>query len=403
MLAEPLELRCGAVLPHRIVKSALSEQLGDRRNRPSADLVALYRTWAQGGSGALITGNVMVDPAALGEPRNVAVPVAPDPVDYKPWAESVAGTGAQLWVQLNHPGRQSPRFLSREPVAPSAVPFGDRGIRSVFATPRALTSDEVEALIERFVLAALTFADAGFAGIQLHGAHGYLISQFLSPLTNQRTDEWGGDAVRRRRFLLELVRRIRAELPARVPLSVKLNSADFQRGGFTEDESLEVVRELGEEGLDLLEISGGTYEKAVMMGVTRESSVRREAYFLGYAAKARKVSDVALMVTGGFATAGGMNEALRSGALDVIGLGRPMIVDPELPRRLLGGEDVRAERLCPKTGIRLADSLLEIQWHTQQMHRVAAGKPVDTRRGAWRSLVTAGVNDPFNAFRRVRG
>ncbi|WP_370944561.1 NADH:flavin oxidoreductase/NADH oxidase family protein [Amycolatopsis sp. cg5] len=403
MLAEPFELRCGAVLPHRIVKSALSEQLGDRRNRPSAELISLYRTWARGGAGALITGNVMVDPAALGEPRNVAIPVVADPVDYKPWAESVAGTGAQLWVQLNHPGRQSPRFLSRQPVAPSAVPFGDRGIRSVFATPRALTSEEVEALVERFVLAALTFADAGFAGIQLHGAHGYLISQFLSPLTNQRTDEWGGDAVRRRRFLLELVRRIRAELPARVPLSVKLNSADFQRGGFTEDESLEVVRELGEAGLDLLEISGGTYEKAAMMGVTRESSVRREAYFLDYAAKARKVSDVALMVTGGFATVAGMNEALRSGALDVIGLGRPMIVDPELPRRLLGGEDVRAERLCPKTGIRLADSLLEIQWHTQQMHRVAAGKPVDPRRGAWRSLVTAGVNDPLNAFRRVRG
>lgn len=197
------------------------------------------------------------------------------------------------------------------------------------------------------MLAALNFADAGFSGIQLHGVHGYLISQFLSPLTNQRTDEWGGNAVRRRRFLIELVRRIRAKLPARVPLSVKLNSADFQRGGFTKDESLEVVRELGEAGLDLLEISGGTYEKAAMMGVTREISARREAYFLEYAAKARKVSDAALMVTGGFATVGGMNEALRSGALDVIGLGRPMIVDPELPRRLLGGEDVRAERLCP--------------------------------------------------------
>ncbi|SDX77356.1 2,4-dienoyl-CoA reductase [Amycolatopsis xylanica] len=402
MLAEPFELRCGAVLPHRIVKSALSEQLGDRHNRPSVDLISLYRTWARGGAGALISGNVMVDPTALGEPRNVAIPVVPDPVDYKPWAESVASTGAQLWAQLNHPGRQSPRFLSRQPVAPSAVPFADRGIRSVFATPRALTSAEVEALVERFVLAASTFADAGFAGIQLHGAHGYLISQFLSPLTNQRTDEWGGDAVRRRRFLLELVRRIRAELPARVPLSVKLNSADFQRGGFTEEESLEVVRELGEAGLDLLEISGGTYEKAAMMGVTRASSVRREAYFLDYAAKARKVSDVALMVTGGFATVDGMNEALRSGALDVIGLGRPMIVDPELPRRLLAGADVRAERLCPKTGIRLADSLLEIQWHTQQMHRVAAGKPVDKRRGAWRSLITAGVSDPLNAFRRVR-
>ncbi|GAA4546506.1 NADH:flavin oxidoreductase/NADH oxidase family protein [Amycolatopsis samaneae] len=403
LLSEPLKLRCGAVLPHRIAKSALSEQLGDRRNRPTPELAELYRTWAVGGAGVLVTGNVMVDPTALGEPRNVALPATPDPAEFRGWARSVDGTDAQLWVQLNHPGRQSPRFLSRQPVAPSAVPFGDRGIRTAFAAPRALTGDEIEAIIERFALAARVFVDAGFSGIQLHGAHGYLISQFLSPLTNLRTDEWGGDASRRRRFLLELVRRVRAEIGDDVPLSVKLNSADFQRGGFDEGESLEVVRLLGESGLDLLEISGGTYEKAAMMGAGRASTRRREAYFLDYAAKAREVSDVALMVTGGFATAAGMAEALRSGALDVIGLGRPMTVDVGLPGRLLAGDEVEAERLCPKTGIRLADSLLEIQWHTQQMHRVAAGKPVDRRRGPLRTLVQGGLADPLNAFRRVRG
>ncbi|QWF82145.1 NADH:flavin oxidoreductase/NADH oxidase family protein [Amycolatopsis sp. CA-230715] len=402
-LTEPLTLRCGATIPHRIAKSAMSEQLGDRRNGPTRELAELYRTWATGGAGVLVTGNVMVDPKALGEPRNVALPATPSAADYRGWADSVRGTDARLWVQLNHPGRQSPRFLSRRPVAPSAVPFADRGVRSAFATPRALTSDEVEAIIERFVLAAKTFVDAGFAGIQLHGAHGYLISQFLSPLTNLRTDEWGGDAVKRRRFLLELVRRTRAAIGDRVPLSVKLNSADFQRGGFGEDESLEVVQELDAAGLDLLEISGGTYEKAAMMGAGKQSTVRREAYFLDYAAKARKVSEFALMVTGGFATAEGMTEALKSGALDVVGLGRPMTVAPDLAGSLLAGDDVRAERLCPKTGIRLADSLLEIQWHTQQLHRVAAGKPVDRRRGALRSLVHAGLNDPLNAFRRVRG
>ncbi|MFD9893816.1 NADH:flavin oxidoreductase/NADH oxidase family protein [Amycolatopsis sp. NPDC059027] len=403
LLSEPLKLRCGAVLPHRIAKSALSEQLGDRRNRPTRELAELYRTWAEGGAGVLVTGNVMVDPTALGEPRNVALPAEPDPAEFRPWARSVEGTDAQLWVQLNHPGRQSPRFLSRQPVAPSAVPFGDRGIRTAFAAPRALNGDEIEGIIDRFTLAARVFVEAGFSGIQLHGAHGYLISQFLSPLTNLRTDEWGGDAARRRRFLLELVRRVRAEIGDDVPLSVKLNSADFQRGGFDEGESLEVVRLLGEAGLDLLEISGGTYEKAAMMGAGRASTRKREAYFLDYAAKAREVSDVALMVTGGFATAEGMADALGSGALDVIGLGRPMTVDVGLPGRLLAGEDVEAQRLCPKTGIRLADSLLEIQWHTQQMHRVAAGKPVDRRRGPLRTLVQGGLADPLNAFRRVRG
>ncbi|WP_328604194.1 NADH:flavin oxidoreductase/NADH oxidase family protein [Amycolatopsis sp. NBC_00345] len=400
LLAEPLKLRCGEVLPHRLAKSALSEQLGDRRNRPTPELAELYRTWAHGGAGLLVTGNVMVDPAAIGEPRNVALPAAPDPAVFRPWARSVDGTGARLWVQLNHPGRQSPRYLSRQPVAPSAVPFGDRGVRTAFAAPRALTGDEIEAIVDRFALAARTFVDAGFAGVQLHGAHGYLISQFLSPLTNLRDDEWGRD---RSRFLLEVVRRVRAAVGDSVPVSVKLNSADFQRGGFGEDESLQVVRALGDAGLDLLEISGGTYEKAAMMGSGRESTARREAYFLDYAAKAREVSDVALMVTGGFTTAEGMAEALRSGALDVIGLGRPLTVDPGLPARLLAGEDARAERLCPRTGIRLADSLLEVQWHTQQLHRVAAGKPVARGRSAWRALAQAGINDPLNAFRRVRG
>ncbi|WP_409490516.1 NADH:flavin oxidoreductase/NADH oxidase family protein [Amycolatopsis sp. cmx-11-12] len=403
LLAEPLKLRCGAILPNRLAKAALSEQLGDRRNRPTAELAELYRTWSRGGAGTLITGNVMVDPTALGEPRNVAVPREPDATEFKPWARSGDGTETRLWVQLNHPGRQSPRFLSRQPVAPSAVPFGDRGIRSVFATPRALTGDEIEAIIDRFGVAARTVVDAGFTGVQIHGAHGYLVSQFLSPLTNQRTDGWGGDALRRRRFLLEVVARVRGEVGDSVPIAVKLNSADFQRGGFSEEESLEVVRELGEAGIDLLEVSGGTYEKAAMMGSGKASTVRREAYFLDYAAKARQVTDVALMVTGGFTSPEGMADALRSGALDVIGLGRPLIVDPALPGRLLGGEDVRAERGAPKTGIRLADSLLEIQWHTQQMHRVAAGKPVDRRLGAVRTLVRAGVADPLNAFRRVRG
>lgn len=400
LLAEPLKLRCGAVLPNRLVKSALSEQLGDRRNDPTRELAELYRTWAHGGAGALITGNVMVDPAALGEPRNVAL--TSDADVYRPWARSVAGTATHLWVQLNHPGRQSPRYLSRQPVAPSAVPFGDRGVRTAFAAPRALSGEEIEAIIERFGVAARTFVEAGFAGVQIHGAHGYLVSQFLSPLTNRRIDAWGGDAARRRRFLLEVVRRVREAVGDDVPVSVKLNSADFQRGGFAEDESLQVVKALGEAGLDLLEVSGGTYEKAVMMGSGRASTVAREAYFLDYAAKAREVSDVALMVTGGFTTPDGMAGALRSGALDVIGLGRPLVVDPGLPARLLDGEDVRAERRCPKTGIRLADSLLEIQWHTRQMHRIAAGKPVD-RRGAVLTLVQAGVTDGLNAFRRVRG
>ena len=243
LLAEPLELRCGAKLPHRIAKSALSEQLGDRRNRPSAELVELYRTWARGGAGLLCTGNVQVDPAALGEPRNVALPEKPDAAEYRTWADAVTGTDAQLWVQLNHPGRQSPRFLSRQPVAPSAVPFETRGIRSAFAPPRALTGEEIEAIIARFAQTARIVVEAGFDGVQLHGAHGYLISQFLSPLPTSATTSGaatpsdGGASCWRScaRF---------APRSADRSLAVKLNSSDFQRGGFTEEESLEVIAQL---------------------------------------------------------------------------------------------------------------------------------------------------------------
>ncbi|QRP47198.1 hypothetical protein [Amycolatopsis sp. FDAARGOS 1241] len=242
--AEPFELRCVAVLAHRPAKPALSGQLGDRRNVPTRELAELYRTWARGGAGLLVTGNEMVDPAALGEPRNVALPAVPDPTARRPWARSVDGRRAA--VGPAQPPRPAESAVPLTPTrAPSAVAFGNRAVRTAFAPPRAPTGDEIEAIVDRFALAARTFVEAGFAGVQLHGAHGYLISQFLSPLTNRRAGEWDRD---RSRFLLELVRRVRAALGDSVPVSVKLNSADFQRSGFAEDESLRVVHALSDSG-----------------------------------------------------------------------------------------------------------------------------------------------------------
>ncbi|RJQ71911.1 NADH:flavin oxidoreductase/NADH oxidase family protein [Pseudonocardiaceae bacterium YIM PH 21723] len=401
VLAEPVKLRCGVVLPNRLGKAALSEQLASREGLPTVELLRLYRAWADGGAGLLITGNIMVDPTALGEPRNVAIPAAPDPEPFRAWARTVGVAGTPLWVQLNHPGRQTPRFLSKQPVAPSAVPL-DVGVGGFFSPPRELTGAQIEALVERYAISARVLVEAGFTGVQLHGAHGYLISQFLSPLTNRRTDAWGGDAARRRRFLLEIVRAVRAEIGDAVPLSVKLNSADFQRGGFTEEESLDVVRELDNAGIDLVEVSGGTYEQAAMMGLAKNSTVRREAYFLEYARKVRRISEVTLMVTGGFRTAEGMAEAVTSGALDVVGFGRPMTLRPDLPARLLAGEAVEAQRPAPSTGWQPADSWLQLQWYCQQMHLLAAGKRPQPSRSAARALIVGGIKDPLNAFRRVR-
>lgn len=385
-LAEPFTLPCGAGLHNRIAKSALSEGLGDRRHAPSDRLIRLYERWSGSGAGLLITGNVMVDRRAIGEPGNVVVEDDRHLAELTAWAKAAKSGGAHAWVQINHPGRQVPRNLSARPVAPSEIAMDTPG--GTFARPRALAAAEITDIVRRFATTARVVVAAGFTGVQVHAAHGYLISQFLSPRTNQRTDEWGGSPENRRRFLLEIVRAIRAEIGPDVPLSVKLNSADFQRGGMTEDESIDVVLELAKEGIDLLEISGGTYESAAMMGMpstpVKESTRAREAYFLDYAERVRAATkkvakrgrpSLPLMLTGGFRTSAGMSDALESGAVDLVGLGRPLALEPDLPARLLSGDAASSAALQPRTlGIKAIDSAAELMWHTVQMWRMGDGK-----------------------------
>src|SRR5580693_4154909 len=226
-LHDPLQLPCGLVLPNRIMKAAMSEALADSGNSPGTRLERLYRTWSRGGYGLLVTGNVMVDRTQLGEPDNVVIEDERDLDALILWAKSSHDAGVPIWVQLNHPGRQSnPLALGHTPVAPSPVALNLPGA----TTPRELTSAEIEDIIERFAAAAVVCETAGFDGVQIHGAHGYLVAQFLSPLSNQRDDEWGGDPQRRMRFVLEVVRRIRARVSPGFAVGIKLNSADFQRG-----------------------------------------------------------------------------------------------------------------------------------------------------------------------------
>jgi 2,4-dienoyl-CoA reductase-like NADH-dependent reductase (Old Yellow Enzyme family) len=237
-LHDPLTLPCGQVLPNRIMKAALSEALSDKQNSPDKRLERLYTSWSEGGYGLIITGNVMVDRTQLGEPGNVVIEDERDLDALSRWAKTTKDASVPIWVQLNHPGRQSnPLTLGHTPVAPSPVPLNFPGA----ATPRELTPAEIDDIIERFATAAAVCETAGFDGVQIHGAHGYLVAQFLSPLSNKRTDEWGGDPERRMRFVLEVVRRIRARVSPGFAVGIKLNSADFQRGGFTEHESRSVV------------------------------------------------------------------------------------------------------------------------------------------------------------------
>lgn len=376
-LGQSLTLPCGAVVPNRFGKSAMSETLGSIDNRASKELVRLYGRWADGQTGLLITGNIMVDQRHIGEPHNVVVEDERDLALLRSWAQAGTRQGNQLWVQINHPGKQIPKMLaSGDTLSPSAIPF-IKELSAHFKTPRALTEEEILDIIARFANTAAIVKKAGFTGVQIHGAHGYLVSQFLSGHHNQRTDRWGGSLENRMRFPMEIYRAIRAAVGKDYPVSIKLNSADFQRGGFTEEESMTVAETLAQEGLDLLEISGGNYENPTMSGKdVRDSTLQREAYFLDYAEKIRARTSVPLMVTGGFRTATGMAAAVTSGATDLVGVARPLAVEPDMPKRILAGESVHSVVTPRRTGIKAIDdmAMMEVVWFTRQLHRMAKGK-----------------------------
>jgi 2,4-dienoyl-CoA reductase-like NADH-dependent reductase (Old Yellow Enzyme family) len=375
-VADPLTLPCGLVLKNRLLKSAMSEVLGTTDNRVTPRLATVYGRWARGGIGTLVTGNVMVDRRALGEPNNVALEDDRDADALTAWAQAGTEAGTQLFMQLNHPGRQSPRGLNPQNVAPSAVPWGPE-METFFSAPRALTEPEIDDICTRFATAARLAKEAGFTGVQVHGAHGYLVSQFLSPLTNKREDAWGGSLENRWRFGAEVYRRIRAAVGPTFAVSIKLNSADFQRGGFTEDEGIEVVKHFGSLGFDLIEISGGTYESPAMSrgGEVKESTKKREAFFLEFAEKARAVTRVPLALTGGFRTRAGIDQALATGAIDVAGLARAVVLDPEFPSKLLAGEGAVSLVKPITSGIARIDraALLEVLYYSRQIARLADG------------------------------
>ncbi len=401
-LHDNLILPCGVKLPNRLAKAAMSEQLSDYHNRPTTELVRLYQRWADGGVGLNITGNVMVDRRALGEPCNVVVEDERDLDKLSEWAKAGKSRGGKFIMQINHPGRQSPTFVSSEPVAPSAIAV-NVGV-GMFARPRALTEKEILEIIERFGQTAKVALKAGFDGVQIHSAHGYLSNQFLSPLTNLRTDDWGGSAENRRRFLLEVVRSARKAMGKKAILSVKLNSEDFQKGGFSQEESMAVVQELEKEQIDLLEISGGTYEASAMIGDgQKESTKKREAYFLEYAEKVRKQVKIPLMLTGGFRTAEAMKSALADGTVDLIGLARPLAVEPDLPARILASNADAQPAARHGVGIKMFDGFVELMWYAQQLHRMGAGKDPDPNRSAWLTLLSGLWHDGISSFRLKRG
>ncbi len=382
LLAQPLTLPSGLTLPNRIAKAAMTENLADASNQPTGRHERLYRRWAQGGSGLLVTGNLMVDRRYLERSRNI---VADRHLDVVRLGRVRQAAGATAMIaQLNHPGRQTNRFIARTPVGPSAS--GAVPMMGLFGKPRALGTDEVEAIVASFGTAAALCEQAGLDGVQVHAAHGYLLAQFLSPHVNRRTDAWGGDVAGRARALLESVRAARASTGDGFTVAVKLNSSDFRHGGFTEDDAEQVVRLLVEEGIDLIEVSGGTYENPALFGIGTDAAGTpeveapvpadvKEAYFAAFAQRARRAApDVPIMLTGGIRTRATMEALLAGGAVDLIGLGRPVAIDPDLPRALLAGSP--GVQLPSYTLPTVAGMAGESEWYEAQIGRLGDGREV---------------------------
>ncbi|MEL6857767.1 MAG: NADH:flavin oxidoreductase/NADH oxidase family protein [Pseudomonadota bacterium] len=406
MINTPLTLPSGVELPNRLVKAAMTERLANPKNEVTDRHLRLYKAWGDGGIGLQITGNVLVDRRNLEAPGNVVIDGAPSnehAVMLSKWAEACNAGGGKTVMQLSHAGRQTQKMVNPQPDAPSAIAVDLPG--GQFGTPRAMTDDDIKRLIEKYAIATKAARTAGFDGVQIHAAHGYLMSQFLSPLTNQRDDEWGGPLENRARLLLEVIKAAKAEAGPGFGVSVKLNSADFQKGGFSQSDSTAVIGMLNPLGLDFVEISGGNYEQPKMMDMeglkpvhddgARKSTVQREAYFLDYADEVQSVAQMPLMVTGGFRTRSGMNAALASGEADLIGLGRPLCVDVEAPRDLVSGtleELPKWEKTLrigpgifgPNSSIGLFKALngFGMQgWYYSQLHRIAEGLDPNRKLG----------------------
>ena len=337
MMFSPLTLPNGSTLPNRLAKAAMEENMIEPGQLPGASLHRLYQHWAEGGAGLLITGNVMVDGRALNGPGCIVLEADTPLEPVRKWASAARQGGAQVWMQINHPGRQVMANMGGNVWAPSAIALEMGKHTKMFGQPVAMTAEQIAEVVARFAATAHAAEQAGFNGVELHGAHGYLISQFLSPLTNQRTDQWGGSLPNRARFLLDVVRAVRARVSVGFSVAVKLNSADFQRGGFSQEDAKQVVLLLNDLAVDMIELSGGSYESPAMQGRTADGrTLAREAYFLEFAKELATVARMPVMTTGGISRHEVAEQVLASGVA-VAGIGTALAQVPDLPLQWRAG------------------------------------------------------------------
>ncbi|KAK3359454.1 NADH:flavin oxidoreductase/NADH oxidase [Lasiosphaeria hispida] len=400
-IAQPITLKSGLTLPNRLVKAAMAEELAGSDLLPNETLSTLYSRWSEGGWGLVLTGNIQVDHMHLGSSNGLAIdetlPAATTLEAYKAYAMAAKGGldgTTPVIVQLNHPGRQAPSFAGRrsffsKAIAPSALPMDlGPGIlarvlnRLVFGTPREMTTADIEAVKAQFVRGARVAADAGFDGVEIHAAHGYLLAQFLSAEGNVRTDKYGGTPENRARIVAEIVEAIKSEVKGKdgFTVGVKLNSVDHQSVDDLRD-CIKQLKVITDAGVDFLEISGGSYEDPQMaVGPAdyekKQRSARteaREAFFLEFASSIRsEFPGVPLIVTGGFRSRKGMEAAVAAGDCDMIGIGRPAVINPLLPQAIVFNPELKDQDAT------LYVKKLEAPWIIKFLDVKAIGAGVET-------------------------
>ena len=396
-LFESLRLPNGQLLKNRIAKAAMEEALAETGQLPGLASQRLYRAWGEGGAGLLITGNVMVAPDALTGPGGLVLQAGTPLQPYRDWAAAAKAGGARIWMQINHPGRQVFAALGNPGWAPSAVPLQMGKHGRLFAAVKALSRAQIAAIVQRFADTARQAEAAGFDGVQIHAAHGYLLSQFLSPLSNRRDDEYGGSIENRAGLLIEVLRAVRAAVSPGFALAVKLNSADFQRGGFSELDAQAVVQMLNAERLDLLELSGGSYESPAMQGRTADGrTLAREAYFLEFAKALAASAQMPVMTTGGIRRRA-VAQAVRDAGIALVGLGTALAYEPALPRRWQS-EEAQVSPIAVNWKDKALASLATMATVRRQLHRLGQGKPPSTRLSPLVSLLL----DQLRAKRQTR-
>ena len=304
----------------------MSDSLGDGRGNPTDSQVRLYERWACGGAAASIIGEVQGNPNYAEKPGNLVLGPDSDLRRFKALARKGSANGTSLWLQLGHAGAMA--------YPPISSPKGPSKFDMPGLTCSALTRDEIRELPGEFARTASLAKSLGFGGVQVHAAHGFLLSQFLSPLFNRREDDYGGDVSSRLRIVLEVIEEVRGALGPGFPLAIKLNASDQLQGGLGEDEALAVIAALDRSGIDLIDISGGTYFPGAKSASDRAGG---GPYFIEFARRARQRTKVPLMVTGGFKTLRQAIEAVSGGATDMVGLARALALDPELPNAWRAG------------------------------------------------------------------